>query len=61
MDGFIHIVRSFEDPAVAHIHESIDPQRDIELMDQELMLNDQIMVERKLEKLAEERKRGWRA
>ena len=58
MDGFIHVVRSFEDPAVAHVHESIDPQRDIELMDQELMLNDQIMVERKLEKLAEERKRG---
>lgn len=58
MDGFIHVVRVFEDPAVAHIHESIDPKRDIELMDQELMLNDQIMVERKLEKLAEERKKG---
>lgn len=58
MDGFIHVVRVFEDPAVAHVHVSIDPKRDIELMDQELMLNDQIMVERKLEKLAEERKKG---
>jgi len=58
MDGYIQAVRCFEDPAVAHVHESIDPQRDIRLMDEELMLNDQIMVERKIEKLAEEHKKG---
>ncbi len=43
---------------MAHVRESIDPQRDIRLMDEELMLNDQIMVERKREKLAEEHKKG---
>jgi hypothetical protein len=58
MDGFIHVVRCFEDPAVAHVHESVDPLRDIELMDQELMINDQIMVERKIEKLNGEHKKG---
>jgi GTP-binding protein YchF len=58
MDGYIHVVRCFEDAAVAHIRETIDPQRDIRLMDEELMLNDQIMVERKREKLAEEHKKG---
>lgn len=58
MDGYIQVVRCFEDPSVAHVRESIDPQRDIRLMDEELMLNDQIMVERKREKLAEEHKKG---
>jgi len=58
MDGYIHVVRCFEDAAVAHVRETIDPQRDIRLMDEELMLNDQIMVERKREKLTEEHKKG---
>ncbi|MDK2980933.1 MAG: ribosome-binding ATPase [Chloroflexota bacterium] len=58
MDGYIQVVRCFEDAAVAHVRETIDPQRDIRLMDEELMLNDQIMVERKREKLAEEHKKG---
>ena len=58
MDGYIHVVRCFDDAAVAHVRESIDPQRDIRLMDEELMLNDQIMVERKREKLTEEHKKG---
>ena len=58
MDGFIQVVRCFEDEAVVHVHQSIDPQRDIQLMDEELMLNDQIMAERKLEKLNEELKKG---
>jgi ribosome-binding ATPase YchF (GTP1/OBG family) len=57
MDGFIHVVRCFENASVAHVHESIDPLRDIQLMDEEFLLNDQIMVERKLEKLGEEQKR----
>ena len=58
MDGFIQVVRCFEDEAVVHVHQTIDPQRDIQLMDEELMLNDQIMAERKLEKLNEELKKG---
>jgi ribosome-binding ATPase len=57
MDGFIHVVRCFENTSVAHVRESIDHLRDIQLMDEEFMLNDQIMIERKLEKLGEEQKR----
>jgi len=58
MDGFIEVVHCFESPLVPHVHGSVDPARDIILMDEELMLNDQIMVERKLERLAEEHKKG---
>lgn len=58
MDGFIEVVRCFESPLVPHAHGSVDPVRDIRLMDEELLLNDQIKVERKLERLAQEHKKG---
>lgn len=58
MDGFIHVIRVFEDENVAHPSGSIDPVRDIQTMDSEFILNDLIAVERKLERLAEERKKG---
>ena len=58
MDGFIHVVRCFEDENVPHPAGSVNPARDIAAMDGELLLNDLIAVERKLERLAEERKKG---
>ncbi|MBP9040746.1 MAG: redox-regulated ATPase YchF [Anaerolineaceae bacterium] len=58
MDGFIHVVRVFEDENVPHVRETIDPLRDIQAMDSELVLNDLIAVERKLEHLVEEKKKG---
>jgi len=58
MDGFIHVVRMFEDENVPHPSGSIDPVRDIQTMDSEFVLNDLIAVERRLERLAEERKKG---
>lgn len=60
MDGFIHVVRCFEDPGVPHTMESIDPQRDIEAMEAEFILNDLIQVERKLGRLKEEYQRNSR-
>ncbi|MCX6038345.1 MAG: 50S ribosome-binding GTPase, partial [Chloroflexi bacterium] len=58
MDGLIHVVRCFEDGNVPHPSGSLDPARDIAAMDGELLLNDLIAVERKLERLVEERKKG---
>jgi GTP-binding protein YchF len=58
MDGFLLVVRSFPDDSVAHPAGSLDPQRDLESMTSELLLNDLIAVERKLERLTEERKKG---
>jgi GTP-binding protein YchF len=58
MDGFIHVVRSFIDENVPHINETIDPARDLAAMDAEFILNDLIAVERKLERLEEETKKG---
>jgi GTP-binding protein YchF len=58
MDGFLHVVHCFDDPNVPHPSVSIDPQRDITAMDSELLLNDLIAIDRKLERLAEEHKKG---
>ncbi len=58
MDGFIHVVRCFEDENVPHQAGSVDPGRDVETMLSELLLNDLISVERKLERLKEEHSKG---
>jgi len=58
MDGLIHVVRCFADDNVPHPSGNVDPGRDIASMDAELLLNDLIAVERKLERLTEERKKG---
>src|SRR5512139_3895933 len=58
MDGFVHVVRCFTEANVPHPAGSVNPLRDIAAMDAELLLNDLIAVERKQERLAEERKKG---
>lgn len=58
MDGLMHVVRCFEDPNVPHISGEVDPRRDIAMMDGELLLNDLLTVERKLERLTDERRKG---
>ncbi len=58
MEGLILVARGFEDGNVMHPNGSVDPLRDAENMLTELLLNDLIAVERKLEKLIEERKKG---
>jgi len=58
MDGFLHVVRCFKDDNVPHPSGIVNPARDIAAMDAELLLNDMIAVERKLERLTEERKKG---
>jgi len=58
MDGLIHVVRCFEDGNVPDPSGSVDPTRAVTAMDGELLLNDLIAVERKLERLVEERKKG---
>ena len=58
MDGFLHVVRAFDNPIVPHPRGSVDPRRDLAAVDGELLLNDLLGVERKLERLAEEAHKG---
>ena len=58
MDGFVHVVRCFQDASIPHPSGGVDPERDIGAMDAELLLNDMIAIERKQERLADERRKG---
>lgn len=57
-DALLHVVRAFEDPDVPHSEGSIDPCRDIAIIDDELLLSDLIIVERRIERLEAGIKKG---
>jgi ribosome-binding ATPase YchF (GTP1/OBG family) len=57
MDALILVLRAFEDPIVPHPSGSVDPIRDFEAMQAELLLHDMMVVERNLERLAEQRQK----
>lgn len=50
VDAIAHIVRCFEDPDVAHIMGQVDPRRDIDIVNTELILADLETIERRIEK-----------
>jgi len=60
MDGFLHVVRAFDDPAVPHPLDGVDPARDLAAMEAEFILDDLLTVERRLERLTEERQKVMR-
>jgi len=57
-DALLHVVRMFRDPSVPHATGSIDPSRDVRTMEDELMLADLGVVERRLERLERDLKKG---
>ena len=58
MDALVHVVRAFEDPELVHPVGGVDPARDLAAVDLELILADYELVERRLERLVQARKRG---
>jgi obg-like ATPase 1 len=50
VDGIFHVVRCFEDPEIAQYEDSVDPIRDIKIINDELRLKDKEIVERRIEK-----------
>jgi GTP-binding protein YchF len=58
VDAIVQVVRCFEDEDVLHVAGSIDPVRDIEVINTELMLADLETVRKKRERVAREAKRG---
>ncbi len=60
VDAIIHVVRCFDDPNVVHVSASVDPARDIEIIETELLLKDLDTVERRIEKTAKQAKGGDR-
>ena len=60
VDLIVHVVRCFEDPNVVHVEGSIDPARDIRIIEEELILKDLESVEKREASLKTEAKGGDR-
>lgn len=58
LDGFVHVVRAFASDLHPHPDGSVDAARDLEALDTEFLLNDLVVVERRMEKLQEGLQRG---
>src|SRR5213075_1288941 len=58
VDALIQVVRCFEDPDIDHVAGAIDPIRDIETINTELALADLEAVQKRLDKVAKDAKRG---
>ncbi|MBR3300787.1 MAG: redox-regulated ATPase YchF [Clostridia bacterium] len=52
VDAIIHVVRCFENDDIVHVDGSIDPVRDIETINLELIFSDLEMIERRIDKTA---------
>ncbi len=57
MDALCHVVRAFEDAAVFHASGSVDPVRDIEVMNLELAITDLSLVDLRLDRITQEQKK----
>jgi GTP-binding protein YchF len=58
VDAVVQVVRCFEDADIHHVSGTIDPVRDIDVINTELMLADLEVVQKRRERLAKDAKRG---
>jgi ribosome-binding ATPase len=58
VDAIVQVVRCFEDADIHHVAGSVDPVRDIETINTELVLADLEAVNKRLERVAKDAKRG---
>src|SRR5205807_534578 len=61
VDAIVQVVRCFDDPDVLHVSSSVDPVRDIEVINTELILADLESVRKRRERVAKDAKRGDKA
>jgi len=50
VDAIVHVVRCFDDGEIIHVDGSVDPARDIETIDLELIFSDLEMIERRIDR-----------
>ena len=57
-DAILHVLRCFEDPNVVHVDGSVDPVRDKEIIDAELMIKDLETVDSRIQKVQKQAQTG---
>jgi GTP-binding protein YchF len=58
VDLIVHVVRCFDDGDVIHVEGSVDPERDIHIIEDELILKDLESVEKRVDTLKKQSKGG---
>src|SRR5919106_1476779 len=58
VDAIVHVVRCFDDPDVTHVEGTVDPVRDIEITETELLLKDLETLERAADKAVRSARAG---
>jgi GTP-binding protein YchF len=58
VDAIVHVLRCFDDPNVVHVEGSVDPLRDAETVETELMIADLDSIERRVDQNAKKAKTG---
>lgn len=58
VDAIAHIVRCFDDENITHVNENVDPKRDIEIINTELMLADMEIIDRAINRISKAAKSG---
>src|SRR5437762_243645 len=61
VDAFAHVLRVFEDETIPHEYGTVDPARDLENVETELVLSDLMVLAERLERLAKDRKKVEKA
>lgn len=51
VDAIVHVVRAFEDSNIVHVDGSVDPVRDIETINYELIMSDLEILDRRIDKI----------
>ncbi|MFP4302960.1 MAG: redox-regulated ATPase YchF [Spirochaetaceae bacterium] len=57
-DALLVVLRNFSNPALDEVYGAVDPLRDLETVEAELILADQVIAERRLERIESDHKRG---
>jgi len=58
VDAIVHVVRAFDDSNIVHVDGSVDPKRDIETINMELIFADLETLEKRMEKTRKQMKSG---
>ncbi|MBR6427586.1 MAG: redox-regulated ATPase YchF [Clostridia bacterium] len=50
VDAIVHVVRCFENSKIIHVNDTVDPMRDVEVINMELIISDIEIVDRRIER-----------
>lgn len=50
VDAIVHVIRCFENSKIIHVNDTVDPMRDVEIINMELIISDMEIVDRRIDR-----------